>query len=61
MEETNDQTMYQLKENVDYEIFIDIIGKKVLIKCYCGKAMTLGQKDNKYIVCNVFLKIKWLF
>ena len=61
MKETNDQKMFQLKENIDYEIFIDIIGMKMLIKCRCGKAITLGQKDNTYIVCNLFSKIRLLF
>ncbi|CAF4218138.1 unnamed protein product, partial [Rotaria sp. Silwood2] len=50
MKENNGQKMFQLKENVDYEIFIDIIEKKVLVKCQCGKTTTLGQKDNTYIV-----------
>ncbi|CAF2750293.1 unnamed protein product [Rotaria sp. Silwood2] len=54
IKENNDQKMFQLKENVDYEIFIDIIGKKVLVKCQCGKTTTLGQKDNTYILSNFF-------
>ncbi|CAM2702981.1 unnamed protein product [Rotaria socialis] len=48
LKENNGQKMFQLKENVDYEIFIDIIGKKILVKCQCGKTTTLAQKDNTF-------------
>ncbi|CAF1578757.1 unnamed protein product [Rotaria magnacalcarata] len=54
MKESNGQKMFQLKENIDYEIFIDIIGKKVLVKCQCGKTTMLGQKDNNFILSNFF-------
>ncbi|CAF4247099.1 unnamed protein product [Rotaria magnacalcarata] len=44
------QKIFKLQESVDYEIIVDVIGSKVLIRCQCGTTSTLGQKDNSYII-----------
>ncbi|CAF4171079.1 unnamed protein product [Rotaria sp. Silwood2] len=45
----NNNKILKLQENIDYEIIVDINGKKVLIRCQCGATSTLGRKENTYI------------
>ena len=53
--ENDSQRVLQFNENIDYEIIIDLDRKKTLIKCQCGSTSTLGQKEDKYLVSNLFL------
>ena len=51
------QQQLELKENIDYEIIIDINGNKAFIKCNCGTTSTLGKKYNTYMVSHLLSKI----
>lgn len=46
----NQYEMLELKENLDYDVIIDLDGNKVVVRCKCGTIATLGKKDNNYIV-----------
>ncbi|CAF1349231.1 unnamed protein product [Rotaria sordida] len=50
--ENSDERHFQLIENRDYEIIIDIVSTKVVIRCECGAVSTLGQKDKNYVLSN---------
>ncbi|CAF2230898.1 unnamed protein product [Rotaria magnacalcarata] len=57
MRKTDDQyEMLELKENLDYDVVIDLDGSKVFIRCKCGTIATLDKKDNNYIVSYFFVK-----
>ncbi|CAF2050188.1 unnamed protein product, partial [Rotaria magnacalcarata] len=47
--EDNNQQRIKLKEGVDYELIVDYMSNKALIKSQCGISTTLGQKKNGYI------------
>ena len=46
--------MLELKENVDYNIIIDLDENKALIRCKCGTTTTLGKKDNNFLVSYMY-------
>ncbi|CAM4832721.1 unnamed protein product [Rotaria magnacalcarata] len=50
IKENNNQQRIKVKEGVDYELIVDYMSNKALIKCQCGISTTLGQKKNAYIV-----------
>ncbi|CAF5064477.1 unnamed protein product, partial [Rotaria magnacalcarata] len=50
IKEDNNQQRIKVKEGVDYELIVDYMSNKALIKCQCGISTTLGQKKNAYIV-----------
>ncbi|CAM4796194.1 unnamed protein product [Rotaria magnacalcarata] len=50
IKEDNNQQRIKVKEDVDYELIVDYMSNKALIKCQCGISTTLGQKNNGYIV-----------
>jgi len=56
MKEIQNREVFQLEANTDYEIIVDIKAKKVLIRCQCGTAATLGQKNDNYLVSYFFFK-----
>ncbi|CAF3886684.1 unnamed protein product [Rotaria sp. Silwood1] len=52
MEQNKNQKNFQITEGIDYEIIVNSIVNKVLIKCQCGIISTLGQKNNSYVLSN---------
>lgn len=50
VKEDSNQQHIKLKEGVDYELIVDYMSNKALIKCQCGTSTTLGKKKNSYIV-----------
>jgi len=57
MEQNKNQKNFQIKEGIDYEIIVNSISNKIMIKCQCGINSTLGQKNNKYVVSYFTLNI----
>ena len=57
MEQNKQQKNFEIKEGVDYEITVNSISKKIMIKCQCGINSTLGRKNNKYVVSDCILNI----
>ncbi|CAF4524943.1 unnamed protein product, partial [Rotaria sp. Silwood2] len=49
LKENENQFAFRLQQDTDYEIMIDPVSNKVLIKCQCSVKMVLGQKSNRYI------------
>ncbi|CAF4070154.1 unnamed protein product [Rotaria sp. Silwood2] len=52
IKEDSSQQHIKLKEGVDYELIVDCMSNKALIKCQCGTSTTLGKKNNIYILSN---------
>ncbi|CAM4819730.1 unnamed protein product [Rotaria magnacalcarata] len=44
IKEDSNQQHIKLKEGVDYELIVDYMPNKALIKCQCGTSTTLGKK-----------------
>ncbi|CAF3346531.1 unnamed protein product [Rotaria sp. Silwood2] len=51
-DQSKNQQNYQIKEGIDYEIIVNSVDNKVLIRCQCGINYTLGHKDNNYLLSN---------
>ncbi|CAF2930389.1 unnamed protein product [Rotaria sp. Silwood2] len=52
IKEDNNEQHIKLKEGVDYELIVNYMPNKTLIKCRCGTNTTLGKKNNSYILSN---------
>ncbi|CAF2743623.1 unnamed protein product [Rotaria sp. Silwood2] len=52
LKENENQFAFRLQQDTDYEIMIDLVSNKMLIKCQCSVKTVLGQKSNRYILSN---------
>ena len=43
MKESNNQQDFPIKESIDYELIVNYMTNKALIKCPCGTTATLGK------------------
>ena len=46
---------FHLQEGTDYEIIITLNPNKAFVKCKCSSRLTLGQKDDRYMVSSRFI------